>query len=422
MSRWLAAIVVLAGALAAGGVAFLNDGDPLPIHLAPGRTIALPLGPALALAFALGAALVALLALGAATARAWRRWRASRTAARRRVAVARERVRAETLLAGGDPHAARSRLADAVTAHGEDERLLELLAGASERSGHVEGAIAAVEQARARLPGSPLLARRLAALYAVAGRWDDALALEAEVVRSLGPSAVESARLRGLRFEAAAADPDPARALGRLLALTREHPGFVAAWVTAGDRLQAAGRTVRARHTYERGARVRPATVLLERLAALDAGSGRPARTTRTLEHLRRLHPGDPSVLSALVRRHLHGDALDAAEAALAHWSPDAVVPALEALRGECCRRRGQFEQAAVHLARAAAAHVDAAVFRCRPCGASAPAWAPRCAACGRWDTIATESEASPLDPSGGLMPSPSRSMVADRCVTESPG
>jgi hypothetical protein len=192
--------------------------------------------------------------------------------------------------------------------------------------------------------------------------------------------------------------------------------------VTAGDRLQAAGRTVRARHTYERGARVRPATVLLDRLAALDASGGRPARTTRTLEHLRRLHPSDPAVLAALVRRQLHENALDAAEAALAHWSPDVVVPALEALRGECCRRRGQFEQAAVHLARAAAGHLDAAGFRCRACGASTPAWAPRCAACGRWDVVATESEASHLDSSGGLMPLPSRTMVADHCVTESPG
>jgi tetratricopeptide (TPR) repeat protein len=421
MSRWLAAIVVLAGVLAAGGIAFLNGGERLPIRLTPTRTVVLPLGSALAIAFALGAGLITLLALAAAASRAWRRWRATRAAARRRTALVRERVRAERLLVGGDAHGARSRLADAVGVHGEDERLLELLAGASEQSGHVAEAIAAVEQARTRLPRSPLLARRLAALYAAAGRWDDALAVEAEIIRALGASAAETARLRGVRFEAAAADPDPARGLGRLLALAREHPGFVAAWVAAGDRLHAAGRTARARHAYERGARVCPATVLLDRLAAIDVAAGRPERTTRTLQHLRRLHPADPSLLAALVRRHLREDALDAADAALAEWPPGAVIPALEALRGECCRRRGRFEQAAVHLARASTAWLEAVGFRCRACGAAAPSWAGRCAACGRWDTVASESEVPRDDPSGSLMPSPSGSVLADHCVKESP-
>src|SRR6266436_3419246 len=127
MSRWLAAIVVLASALAVGGIAFLNGGEPLPIRLTPTRTVVLALGSALAIAFALGAGLVTLLALAAAATRAWRRWRASRATARRRTALARERVRAESLLVGGDAHGARSRLADAVGVHGEDERLLELL-------------------------------------------------------------------------------------------------------------------------------------------------------------------------------------------------------------------------------------------------------------------------------------------------------
>ena len=35
MGRWLAAIVFLAGALAAGGIAFLNGGEPVPIRITP---------------------------------------------------------------------------------------------------------------------------------------------------------------------------------------------------------------------------------------------------------------------------------------------------------------------------------------------------------------------------------------------------
>src|SRR5215472_347839 len=129
MGRWLAAVLVLLGALAAGLVAFLNGGAPVAIALTPRRTVTLPLGVGLALAFAAGAALVALLALGGAVARAWRRGAAARARARTAKGVARARVHAETLLVGGDAEAARSRLTTAVTAHGPDEHLLALMAG-----------------------------------------------------------------------------------------------------------------------------------------------------------------------------------------------------------------------------------------------------------------------------------------------------
>ena len=425
MSRWLAAIVVLAGALAAGVVAFLNGGDPQPIRLTPARSVELPLGTALALAFAAGAALIALVAAQAAGARAWQRWRQARMQARRRAALARERLHAETLLVGGDADAARARLSEAVTAHGDDERLLELLAGASEQSGDLAGAIAAVESARTRMPASPLLRRRLCTLYATAGRWDEALVLEAELVRSLAgaAAAAEAPTLCGIRYEAAAADPDPSRGLRSLLALAREHPGFVAAWVAAGDRLRAAGRTLRARRAYERGARVRPAMVLLARLADLDAAEGHPERTIKSLRRLRKTHPRDPGVVVALVRRHLRDDALDDAEAVLASWPADGpAVATLEALRGECCRRREQAEQAVVHLARAVEPRLGPRAYRCRACGEPAADWRPRCARCGRWDTVGGEFEAHDGDASAGLMPSPSRNTAVDHCVTESPG
>jgi lipopolysaccharide biosynthesis regulator YciM len=258
-----------------------------------------------------------------------------------------------------------------------------------------------------------------------AGRWDDALALEAELVRSLGgaAAAAEAPTLCGIRFEAAAADPEPSRALGRLLALAREHPGFVTAWVAAGDCLRSAGRTLRARRAYERGARVRPAAVLLARLTELDAAERHPERTVRTLRRLHRLHPHDATVVAALVRHHLREDALDAAEAVLASWPADApTVPVLEALRGECCRRRQQVEQAVVHLARAVETQLDLHAYRCRACGEAAADWRARCTRCGRWDTVAGESEAHDANSSAGLIPSPRRSMAADHCVTESPG
>ena len=399
MGRWLAATVVLVGVLAVGAVAFFNRGDPLPIHLTPGRTIALPLGTALALAFATGAALVALLALGGAVARAWRGARRARARVRRSTDIQRTRLRAEALLVGGDASRAHAGLADAVTSHGRDERLLELLAGAAEQSGNLDGAIAALEDARTQRPASPLLARRLGALYAAVGRWDDALTLETDVVGAVR-SPADAVRIAGLRFEAAVADPDPAQGLRRLVALAREHPGFTPAWVAAGDRLQAAGRTFRARRAYERGLATRPVSVLVERLTALDMAGGHPARTIRTLQRLQRQHPHDAWLLAAFVRHHLRQDSLDAAESALASWpAGGSPVPALEALRGECSRRRGHVEQAAAHFGCAAAPYLEPPAYRCDACGKAAPTWAPRCPVCGRWDAIGRTSQRQDAHP-----------------------
>jgi tetratricopeptide (TPR) repeat protein len=394
MGRWLAATALLAAALAAGVVAFLNGGDPLPIRVTPTRSIALPLGTALGLAFATGALVVALVAAAGAVARVVRRRLRVRTAARTTARLARERVRAETLLVGGAPDAARTQLADALGAHGPDERLLELLAGASERSGDLAGAIAATESARARLPGSPLLARRLASLYAAAGRWEDALATEDALVRALPPAAAatETATLCGLRFEAARADADRGRGLRRLFALAREHPGFVPAWVEAGDRLRADGRTFRARRTYERGARVRPVRVLVDRLFTLLVEGGRPDRARTAVRRLQQAHSGSAALTVYLARTYLRDDALDDAERLLASWPADAPTPAIEALRGELARRQGRIEQAVGHFAHAADG-LDAGGQRCRACGASAAAWGPRCERCGAWDTIAADAE-----------------------------
>ena len=424
MSRWLTATLLLASALAAGTVAFLNAGDPLPVRVTPTRQVALSLGMALAIAFAAGAAVVAAIAGAGALARAWRSWRMRRTTARTAAKLARERVRAETLLVAGDADAARTRLAEAVTSHGPDERLLELLAGASERSGDVPGAIAAVEEARRRLPDSPRLARRLVALYGTAGRWEDALAVETDLLLSLRSAdalGAETATYCGLRYEAACADPDPGRAVRRLLALAREHPAFVPAWVAAGDRLRAAGRAFRARRVLERGARVRPARVLLDCLFAAYAEANRRDRALAALRRIQARHPGDAAVVASLARRHLDDGTLDEADALLASWPTEAPA-AISALRGELCRRQGRPEQALVHFARAAARHLAAADQRCRACGTSAPQWTARCAACGRWDTIVSEDEVGEPSASADLMAVPSRSTATDHCVHDATG
>jgi lipopolysaccharide biosynthesis regulator YciM len=127
--------------------------------------------------------------------------------------------------------------------------------------------------------------------------------------------------------------------------------------------------------------------------------------------------------VATLARHHLQANALDRAEAALASWPTDApVVPALEALRGECERRRGNADAAAALLARAAGEHLQPRTFRCRACGDTAAPWRARCPRCGAWDTFDPFSDAVDGTPSVALMPSPRRSADDNHCVTETPG
>src|SRR5207344_1299738 len=139
---------------------------------------------------------------------------------------------------------------------------------------------------------------------ATSGRFGDAATLQGELLlglRSPTSLAVEEGRLRGLRYEAALAEPDDRVAARRLGTLAREAPGFLAAWVSAGDRWLRAGRPTSARRAWERGAKRTPAVVLLERLEQHPAMTAHPARMTRLYRTLRRRHPDNGTLALCLV-------------------------------------------------------------------------------------------------------------------------
>ncbi len=428
MTRWLVALVAAAVAIAAGYVAFLNP-EPIAVHLTPARTVTTPLAVALLTAFAAGCLLVGLGAALRAGARGWRNWqRARRTRREARLAASTARARelvwagdygqaraelargvrgtsgdatrlaliAETHLHAGDSAAARPLLEQGVARLGPEPRLLDLLAETAERTGDLHAAADALERARESLPASPRLAGRLRDVYAAAGRWAEAVALQTDLLLHLHePSALaaEQETLRGLRYQAALAETDVRQAARLLVALAREHPDFVPAWVSAGDLLAGAGRRVAARRIWERGARRRPAPVLLERLARLNAD--RPERTTRLYRRLRRRHPETPAVPLLLVRHLLAQGALEDAAAELAALPTTlAGHPLTHALWGELHRRRGNHTLAAEAFARAAGAELGLlGTFRCAACRSPAPAWAAACAHCRRWGTLESDAE-----------------------------
>src|SRR2546429_1819596 len=196
--------------------------------------------------------------------------------------------------------------------------------------------------------------------------------------------------MRGLRYEAALGEPEPRRSARLLIALAREDPTFVPAWVSAGDALARAGRTLAARRVWERGARYRPAAVLLERIERANTDERHPERTARVYRRLLRRHPRARS-LPLLFARFLvlQQRFEEAGEVLRALPEPAAGNSFAHLVWGELHRRQGQHDQASAAFAQAAVRQVSgASSFRCAACLQPTEAWEGPSPACPRSGTL----------------------------------
>jgi predicted Zn-dependent protease len=433
MIRWLIAIGVALLLIAGAYLAFWNQ-DPVVLHLGPDQTTSAPLASALLVAFAVGVGLMGLVMAARASTRGWRTWRGRRVARRQAhevAATARARdllhtgdatrarlellrvtgdvpqdvprlaLLAETHLAEGDPVAARTVVEQGLARDGAEPRLLTLLATAAVATRDFRTATGALERARRADPENPGIARRLRDAYVAEGRWTDALALQGDILLHLqSPAALatEERALRFLRYQVALQEPDARLAARALMAIARENPTFVGAWVAAGDRWEQAGRLFTARRAWERGARRRPALVLLDRIERHNATARHPERTARFLRRLQRRHP-DALVVPLALARHLVAEGrFDAATEVLGAL-PEAQAARPEALRlwGELYRRQGDTQRAADAFARAAGTDLGlGAPYRCASCRRSTERWEAYCPSCRQWDTMRAATEWSP--------------------------
>jgi predicted Zn-dependent protease len=384
-----------------------------------------PLTAALVVSFGLGVAVVTFLSLVGALRRGWRGARDRRSARREQKRVRQtERARelvwtgnydraraellrsdrglpaelvriellAETYLQENNLDGARLLLQNALDRLGAEPRLLDLLADVADRSNDTRLAIDAAERARRAHPDSPRLTRRLRDLYVRDGRWQDALALQQDLLLKVkSPAAAdERARLRGLRYQAASQGDDSDRAARILQTLAYETPDFLPAWVSAGDHFLKAGKPAKARKVWERGAWHRPAAVLLERLEELNAGEQAPALTTKLYRRLLKRHPA-ARLLPLLFARHLLGRGeKDLATATLEEaGAAGSSSPAATALWAESLRQHGRHEEAAGAFARALGPGLGlTGPFACGQCSAMQAEWHATCASCGAWGTL----------------------------------
>lgn len=427
-----AALIVALGAW----LTILNP-ETVRVQLTPSQAIERSVAQVLIAAFALGAGVVTLLTSTRAISRAWRNWQlrrrharlarhAAATAharslvwagaydqARAEIGVVRakqptdpERVElaAESYLAEDDPAAARTVLERSLTQFGPQPRLLDLLSQAAERSGDLPTAIRTLEQLRPSLRATPRLARRLRDLYITAERFDDALAVQSDLLMGLrrSPSLpAEEQVLSGLRYMLASRDTDPRRAARRLSALARQAPDFTPAAVAAGDRWLSVGRPFFARRTWERSVMHTPAQPLLDRLETLYTDTKRPERAHALYKRLRAAHPAHPLVLLRAARFALVTGALDDAAATLNAVPPAiAATPAAELLTAVLYYRR-ELPEPGWKLVETATEQLALTMpHTCSACQVTSPAWVDTCPQCHRWGTVqcaSVERDAGPV-------------------------
>ena len=424
MLRWSVAIFV-AVLTAVGAWLLVLNPETVRVQLTPARAIERSLAEILVAAFGLGAGVVALLASTRGIGHRFARWQRQRRSTREardaattaharslvwagaydqaraelgvdvdRIPSNPERVElaAESYLGDGDLAAARLVLERALAQVGPQPRLLDLLSTTAERGGDVAGAITTLEQLRPSLGSTPRLARRLRDLYVTAERFDDALAVQSDLLLDLrrGPAlAIEERVLVGLRYVLACRDPEPGRAARRLSALVRQAPDFVPAAVAAGDRWQTIGRTFFARRIWERSVLRLPAQPLLDRLEDLHIAANRGDQTARLYQRLRAAHPTHPLVWLRSLRHAVTAGNVDAAAEILQHLpTAIATLPAVE-LFGTLLRHPPGTSADGWDVVRVTAQRLSATLpHACTACQAGSPTWLDRCDRCGTWGSI----------------------------------
>lgn len=313
--------------------------------------------------------------------RAWRRDAAHRSA----VLAA-----AASYLDDGDIAAAERLLNDALAQHRGDPDLLFAVSELCARQGDHPGAIRALEQIRARHPHAPRVLRVLRDHYAAAARWSEAAGIQNLYLRSLARSprsAQERQHLVGLQYQAACALPSPPERVAALEPLADEHPPFVPALVSFGDALVEAGRTSDAVDLWQRGLRVVPRSVFIERLLQ-HAGEPRHLQAWRAqLRKLRAPAVRPDAVRYWQVRAQLLEGTLDDVLSELD--ALHALLPAgtVHALRAQTLRQLGHVEQALAAYAMAVSEGSPPA-YTCRICSNAEASWGGRCGQCGSWDSF----------------------------------
>lgn len=404
---------------------FLNN-DSTTFRVTPNVVLHWNTGALVGGAFMLGVVVAASVAGVQAGARAWTAWRSGRQARRAlrveeweesgaQLVCSGELARGRALLhkawqrrpedpyaalllaasfrATGELHRARGVLYDAAAQYHTHPEVLLALADIHREAGEIGPRIEVLERLRALYPRSPQGLRALRDAYIDAGRWAAAAQVQEQLVPLLPDPEVaarEQERLLGLRLQAALKLTDPQARLQALEALASGRSVPPPVYVALGDELAAAHRLADASAAWERGFKLQPRSVFVQRLLHI---ASEPKHRERLRTLLRKLRDGmDVDAVHLWLAEIFlaEPDAENAARELEAVQVPAAYVPDYDRLWAEVHRLRGQVEQALQTYARACR---EQALYRCQTCEHAAADWSPTCAKCHGWDTLRARVE-----------------------------
>lgn len=340
----------------------------------------------------------------------WPLWLFGRDAAGAERARLRDRLRAApddvaALVRLGALYRAAGETAEAIRIHSRardvqpnnPETLLHL-AQDYEAAGQGDAALEAMERLRAVWPENAWILERLRDLKMKSGRWEEAAALQAEL---LGDPRDARDRDRaglhmwcGLRARAGRAELETGHhheAATTARDILRADPGSAAASLLLGDAYRAIGRAGRAIRLWHKAYEATGHTALLDRLERAYLAEERPNRLIDFYHQALLKTPDDLRLRYRLAKLCMRLEMVDDAVAQLEVVAREApgFAPGLSDL-AELARRRGHLGQALEYAQRAlVASRAPHQEFRCAACGATAAEWADRCGACDGWDTLA---------------------------------
>ncbi|HTT78055.1 MAG TPA: heme biosynthesis HemY N-terminal domain-containing protein [Stellaceae bacterium] len=452
MIRLLVALVVVAGAIAAG--AFFA-GNPGAVEIVwQGWRIDTSVGVLAGAAALLALVVAALALLVAAVRRVPRNFRRRRADRRRRLGEtaltrglvalaagdageAQRQARRATALIDNSPTAlllaaeaaqrqgdeAAARRAYAALRQRPDSEFLGLrgLIGQALRAGNDAAALPLAERAQRLRPAAGWLADSVVLLQARAGDWAAVHESLVEAVRRGALPADQARHRRGVALyelsRRAERDGDRRRAAGLAAKAQAMAPDLAPAAVQHARLLAELGRRRAATKALERGWRAAPHPDLARAYAQI-AGGSRPLERAAALQKLADLDP------QAAEGRLAAGEAaLDAQLWGEARRHLDLALAALGAADGRASRRlclamarlaeQGPDDPAAARqwLDRAIAAP-RAPAYVCARCGAAAELWQPQCPYCGQFDTLAWRVPEAAGEAIGAALPAAAAPML----------
>ncbi len=426
-----------------GYLTYLNHEISTTIFLVKGKPLSTSLPAVIIISFASGALIVFLASLVRDLLQGWKELRTERKAKKRK-SLQVEIERGLNSLSKGDLEKAKIHLTNALKIDPENLSIYSQLSEIHASEGHLEAAIEALERAlaidpqntkmiskKARLyremgnmklatelleqvrtidPENQTILAELRDLYVQQKRWEEALALQAKVVRAVSKGADasrEEGAYVGFKYEYAqslttdGSDESLEKALKLCKEVVRQQKEFQPAYLLLGNIYQKQKRWAEAGKILGRGFRVSRNVIFLHHLEDLYLRRDDRKTLLKIYRRILENNPNNPVISFLYSRLCLKLNMPDEAMDELVEISKrEKDIPAIHGLMAEVFVHKGQLGKAVREYKKTTELTGSLQLpFFCRSCRRESLEWIARCPSCHQWNTYFQAYESSDQSP-----------------------